>query len=49
MLCDLLQSLEENKKRHQQEKVVVVTGSSSGIGFETSYCFQERGFILMQL
>jgi len=38
-----------NNKRHQQEKVVVVTGSSSGIGFETSLLLSERGFILMQL
>ena len=33
-----------NNKRHQQEKVVVVTGSSSGIGFETSLLLSRKGF-----
>lgn len=33
-----------NNKRGSQEKVAVVTGSSSGIGFETSLLLARRGF-----
>ncbi len=33
-----------NNKRGSQEKVVVVTGSSSGIGFETSLLLARKGF-----
>ena len=33
-----------NNKRHQQEKVAVVTGSSTGIGFETSLLLSRKGF-----
>jgi NAD(P)-dependent dehydrogenase (short-subunit alcohol dehydrogenase family) len=33
-----------NNKRSPQEKVAVVTGSSSGIGFETSLLLSRKGF-----
>ena len=33
-----------NNKRSQQEKVAVVTGSSSGIGFETSLLLSRNMF-----
>ena len=33
-----------NYKRYQQEKVAVVTGSSTGIGFETSLLLSRKGF-----
>jgi NAD(P)-dependent dehydrogenase (short-subunit alcohol dehydrogenase family) len=33
-----------NNKRDLEEKVVVVTGSSSGIGFETSLLLARKGF-----
>ena len=33
-----------NNKRYQQEKVAVVTGSSTGIGFETSLLLSRKGF-----
>jgi NAD(P)-dependent dehydrogenase (short-subunit alcohol dehydrogenase family) len=33
-----------NNKRSQKEKVAVVTGSSLGIGFETSLLFARKGF-----
>ena len=33
-----------NNKRGSQEKVAVVTGSSSGIGFETSLLLARKGF-----
>ena len=33
-----------NNKRHQHEKVAVVTGSSTGIGFETSLLLSRKGF-----
>ncbi len=33
-----------NDKRSQQEKVAVITGSSSGIGFETSLLLARKGF-----
>jgi NAD(P)-dependent dehydrogenase (short-subunit alcohol dehydrogenase family) len=33
-----------NNKRHSQEKVAVITGSSSGIGFETSLLLARKGF-----
>jgi NAD(P)-dependent dehydrogenase (short-subunit alcohol dehydrogenase family) len=33
-----------NNKRSQKDKVAVVTGSSSGIGFETSLLLARKGF-----
>ncbi len=33
-----------NDKRSQQGKVAVITGSSSGIGFETSLLLARKGF-----
>jgi len=33
-----------NNKRYQHEKVAVVTGSSTGIGFETSLLLSRNGF-----
>ena len=33
-----------DNKRSQQGKVAVVTGSSSGIGFETSLLLARKGF-----
>ncbi len=33
-----------NNKKYQQQKVAVVTGSSTGIGFETSLLLSRKGF-----
>jgi NAD(P)-dependent dehydrogenase (short-subunit alcohol dehydrogenase family) len=33
-----------NNKKYQKEKVAVITGSSTGIGFETSLLFARKGF-----
>jgi NADP-dependent 3-hydroxy acid dehydrogenase YdfG len=33
----------------EQEKIAVVTGSSSGIGYETSLCYNEASLMLQQL
>ncbi|HJU58370.1 MAG TPA: SDR family NAD(P)-dependent oxidoreductase [Nitrososphaeraceae archaeon] len=33
-----------NNKIHQQKKVAVITGSSTGIGFETSLLLARNGF-----